>query len=114
MHPSDAELDRHVAGRLSRAAAGCLEGHLRSCCECRRRFDEAVALTRAPGRFRHLVAGGVVDLGIRDVGGKTESMLCGCGVELKRSFRTAAAARSYVRRTFRELFPGHRCVERCG
>ncbi len=73
-----------------------------------------MALTQAPGRFRHAVDGGAVDVGITDVNGRIQAVLRGCDVEMKKSFHTAAAARNCVRRSFRELFPGHRCGQRCG
>jgi hypothetical protein len=51
---------------------------------------------------------------IHTASGSYCACLAGCGVELERSFRSAAAARRYLVRSFTELFPEHRCGAGCG
>jgi len=114
LHPDERELDRHAAGRLRTEIARRLDEHLRRCPFCRARLAEITVLRGAPARFVHGGPGCPVILEIRVCEGGFAARVDGGGIELERGFRSAARARSYLLRSFRELFPEHRCGDGCG
>jgi anti-sigma factor RsiW len=125
-HPEDELLEKYALGALSDASALDVEGHLFVCESCRARLAAAerfIAGLRGlshgsdarPMDETHVTESGPIRLRVeqsqRD---EWMAVFSGGGVELSERFGTAFEANAFLLQRFQEMFPLHRCGERCG
>lgn len=118
-------LEEYAFGRLRRAPLARVEEHLLVCEQCRQRLVETEDFMRAtrvaawrlreiPLDITHDTRDGPIRLLARQAeDGAWEASLGGGELEEARRFPTVAEANDYLLECFREMFPEHRCTERC-
>ena len=122
-HVSDDLLERYALNRTSESETGYVEEHLLICDDCRKRFiatEEYVTATQQALRAfvteliaSHETKEGTVNLFVRCVGDKWAAHIAGPRIEGGMTFDTREEAENHCRRAFQEMFPEHRCDERC-
>lgn len=125
-HLQEELLEEYALGRLKGAPLGQVEEHLLLCETCRTRLQETEAFMQAariaarrlreqPLDLIHDTVEGPVRLLVRATEqGDWQALFWGSQLEGARRFPTVAEANDYLLESFREMFPEHRCTDRCG
>lgn len=123
-HATEETLEEFALGRLRGAALTRLEEHLLICEECQDRLSELDAFVQgiadADGllnyvAFSHDTADGTVTLeATRLQAGVWEARFRGGNLEGTETLTSLREAFRFLRRSFAEMYPEHRCTRHCG
>ncbi len=124
-HPREEALESYAMGRLSGPRLARLEEHLLICQRCRRRLDQADSFLKAVQGaaaklldsfvFVHDTESGPVNLAVvKSPEYLWVARFWGADLEGMREFGGPREAYLYLKRSFAEMFPSHRCTPRCG
>lgn len=124
-HLEDELLEKYALGALADADVFEAEQHLLVCNTCRSRLAETEKFITGLRGLRHgsdaspmdevhFTDAGPVHLLVQKLQAERwTALLAAAGVEKSGNFDTAFEANGFLRRCFREQFPGHRCQEKC-
>ncbi len=109
-HLSIAELENYSLGRLDALRVAMLEEHLLVCSQCTEKLTEI-----EPCNFVHYTREGPFYSRVTRVPtGSFFARHWNRNLEGGRPFRTIAAAKAYLTRSFSQMFPEHVCSRNCG
>jgi hypothetical protein len=118
-HPVSDELEAYALNRLGPDHDRIIEEHLLMCEECRHRLQrddgviDAIRISFPNFDFTHATEDGDIRLWIEPNHGGWTARIEGKELRSLRAATTAKAAIVSISRAFREMFPEHRCNERC-
>ncbi len=123
-HATEEALEEYALGRLRGTALTRLEEHILICEECQDRLSELDAFVQgiadADGlldyvAFNHDTADGTVTLEATRLQERVwEARFRGCNLEGTGTFPSLREAFRFLRRSFAEMYPAHRCTRHCG
>ena len=109
-HQSKEDLESYSLGRLAPDKIASLEQHLLICARCRDKLHAIEPYTSV-----HFTSDGPVYSRVTKLhAGRYLARHWGQNLEGGKEFGTLAGARSYLARTFTQMFPEHVCTGRCG
>lgn len=123
-HPDDEALESHVMGKARGAKLARIEEHLLVCAECQDRLAELDAFVGAIREafgavndsvgWTHATTDGPVQLhATRSRSREWVARFEGTELEGGRTFSSLREAWEFLRRSFVEMYPEHRCSPRC-
>jgi len=129
-HPiSNDQIDKLATGTLTTHESILVQRHIFDCPDCLRRLIEVtvdqelqglgpnplwVPNSRAPLSFVHDTADGFIHLKVERRGRKWVARHWGEHLEGMRECASIREANAYSVASFQEMFPEHRCTDRCG
>ncbi len=109
-HQSKEDLETYSLGRLAPDRIVSLEQHLLICARCRTRLHAI-----EPYNFVHYTIDGPFYSRVTKLRtGRFLARHWGQSLEGGKEFRSEQSAKTYLERTFVQLFPEHVCTPRCG